>query len=181
MADLAAGEGLHISSAVVRIRLDTDSDYQDMGEYATLQITPSITTLPYFTRKTANRGLTTERVTRSAASFTLGVNSLTARNMSIALGGTQSTVGAGHTRVTFLETAIREVDLRIEGVNDQGNMIDFTGRISIRPGQTLDLAQDEWSIVTMEGQVLVNNESHFGWYDIRTQGTAYAPPAAGSA
>ena len=181
MAELAAGEGLHISSAIVRIRLDDDSDYNDMGEYAALTISPSVTALPYYTRKTANRALTTERVTRSEANFTLGVNSLTARNMAIALGGTQSTVAAGHTRVTFLATAIREVDIRVEGVNDQGNMIDYTGRISIRPGQTLDLAQDEWSVVTIEGQVLVNNEGHFGWFDIRTQGTAYAPPAAGSA
>lgn len=181
MADLAIGDSLHLWAGKIRIRLDDESDYQDVGEYDALSVTPSVQKIQYYTRKVASRALAKEKVNRTEANFSMTLNSITARAIRMALGGEQSTVGAGHTRVTFLETVTREADFQFEGTNDEGNMIDFTCRISFTPDQQFNMVGDDWSAMTITGQVLVNNESHFGWFDIRTQGTAYNPPAAGSA
>ena len=181
MADLATGESLHLWAGVARIRLDDDSDYNDVGEYNALSVTPSVTKLQYFTRKVAGRTLAKEKVSQTQANFSMELNSLTARNIAMALGGEQSTVAAGHTRVTFLETKTREVDFRFEGKNDEGQIIDFTCRLSFTPEQQFNMVGDDWSAMTITGQVLVNNEGHFGWFDLRDQGTAYDPPSAGSA
>jgi hypothetical protein len=181
MADLAVGESLHLWAGVARMRLPEDSDYQDVGEYNALNVTPSVTKTQYFTRKVAGRTLAKEKVSQTQAAFTLEINSLTARNISIALGGEQSTVTSGHSRVTFLETKTREVDFRFEGKNDEGQIIDFTCRVSFTPDQQFNMVGDDWSAMTVTGQVLVNSEGHFGWFDIRDQGVAYNPPPAGSA
>jgi hypothetical protein len=183
MADLSVGQALHLWTGIVRIRLDDDSDYEDLGEYDVLGVTPAVTKLQYYTRKVAGRSLAKEKVSRTEANFAMTLNSLTARNLGIALGGVVSNVAAGHDRVTFLEQKTREADFRFEGKADADSdqIIDFTCRVSFTPEQQFALTGDDWAAMSVTGQVLVNDDGHFGWFDVRDQGVAYDPPPAGSA
>ena len=166
MPDLTAGQDLHMYTGIVRLR-EGVGDYQDVGEYNALSVTPDIQVIEYFSRKHGRRQSVREDVTQQSVGFTLGLSSINAENMAVAVGGTVTTVETGHKRVTFMESGTIERDLQFEGTNDVGQQIDFHCTVQFRPGQTIDLAQDEYTVLTVEGKVLANDAGHFGTWDVR--------------
>jgi hypothetical protein len=180
MPDLAAGQDLHMFAGVVRLRA-SGGDYEDVGEYNALSVTPDIQTIEYFSRKQGRRQSVREDVTQQSVSFTLGLNSLNAENMAVATGGTVTTVESGHKRVTFMESGSITRDFQFQGTNDVGQQIDFHCQVQFRPGQTIDLAQDEYSLVTVEGRVLANDDGHFGFWDFRDDVVFAGDPADATA
>lgn len=167
MPDLAPGEDLHLFAGIIRLKKAGEASYQDVGEYAQFDITPNITTINYKSRKQGTRKLVREDVTEEEANFTLVVNSISARNLAMGMGGVVTNVAAGHDRVTLMETSSTTADLQFEGTNDVGQQIDFHGTVQFRPGETFSLAQDEYTAMSLSGQMVANIAGHFGTWDVR--------------
>jgi hypothetical protein len=179
MPDLAPGEGLHIFTGVIRLKLDDEGEYQDIGEYAEFSITPNIQKIEYFSRKHGQRRLVREVVSQSQAAFQLGINSMNARNLGIALGGEPEEIVLGHHRITFMEHGAIEADVQFEGTNNEGDQIDFEGRLQFSPEQAINLAQDEFTVLTVGGQVLANAAGNFGYWGIRGTDIPFSSPTPG--
>lgn len=179
MPDLDPGEGLRIGAGIFRWKKDGDADFRDLGEYASFEVSlDDIQKLEYKSNKSGSKSVVRSIIREKRASCTLVLNTITADNLALALGGTEvETVTANHFRFGMMESNVISGVLALEGTNDEGQLIDYTARVEFAPSGTYTPISEEWNELTMSGEIIADDEGKFGFWDLReTDAVVYDPP-----
>lgn len=176
MPDLAPGEGLRIGTGILRWMQDGEVTFRDLGEFASFSVDSDITKLEYKSNKLGTRSVVKSIIQEKKATAEITLNSITADNLALALGGTVETIATGHKRFGFLKNNVIAGTFKLEGTNDEGDQIDYTGRIEWAPTGTYSPISEEWNELPMSGEILADEDGNFGFYDIRETGVTYSPP-----
>lgn len=179
MPDLSPGEGLRIGAGIFRWKQDGEADFRDLGEFASFEVSmDDIVKLEYKSNKSGAKSVVRSIITEKRASCTLVLNSITAENLALALGSELlEEVTTNHYRFGMMSSNVISGVLALEGTNDEGELLDFTGRVEFAPAGTYSPISEEWNELTMSGEIIADDDGSFGFWDIRaTDSVAYAPP-----
>jgi hypothetical protein len=176
MPDLAPGEGLRIGAGIIRWKGDNDAVKRDLGEFSKFEVTSDLTKLEYKSNKLGAKSVVKSIITEKKATLAITLNSVTALNLALALGGTPDTVTTGLTRFGFLKNNVAAGYMYLEGTNDEGDQIDFAARVELAPNGTYGPISDSWNELPMEGTIIADDNGNFGFWDHRPDGVDYEPP-----
>lgn len=179
MPDLNPGEGLRIGAGIFRWKGDGDPDFRDLGEFASFEVSmDDVQKLEYKSNKSGSKSVVKSIITEKRASCELVLNTITAENLALALGGELvEEVTTNHYRFGMMSANVISGVLALEGTNDEGQLLDFTARVEFAPSGSYSPISEEWNALTMSGEVIADDEGNFGFWDIReTSDVAYAPP-----
>jgi hypothetical protein len=175
MPDLAPGAGLRIGSGIIRFKRDGANDFRDLGEFSNFEITPEIDKLDYKSNKLGTKSVVKSIIREKKATLAITLNSITDENLGDALGGDVTTVGTDHKRFGLFSENVIPGIIALEGTNDEGVQLDYTGRVELAPEGAFSPISEEWNELSMTGEILADEDGNFGFYDIRT-GATYSPP-----
>lgn len=183
MPDLDPGEGLRIGAGIFRWKGDGDADFRDLGEFASFEVSmDDLDKLEYKSNKSGAKSVVKSIIREKRATCTLVLNTITAENLALALGAEViETVTSNHFRFGMMSSNVISGVLALEGTNDEGKLIDYTGRVEFAPSGSYSPISEEWNELTMSGEIISDEEGNFGFWDIReTDAVAYAPPSIDS-
>lgn len=177
MPDLAPGEALRIGAGIIRWKGEDDATFQDLGEFASFAVSSELTKLEYKSNKLGTRSVVKSIIREKKATMEITLNSVTALNLALALGGTLETVTTGHSRFGYLQNNAARGVIQLEGTNDEGDQIDYTGIVDMAPTGTYSPISEEWNELPMSGEILADAEGNFGFWDHRAEDVAtFSPP-----
>lgn len=177
MPDLAPGEALRIGAGIIRWKGEDESEFRDLGEFSAFSVSSELTKLEYKSNKLGTKSVVKSIVSEKKATMEITLNSVTSLNLALALGGTPETVGSGHTRFGYLKNNAARGVIQLEGTNDEGDQIDYTGIVDMAPTGTYSPISDEWNELPMSGEILADEDGNFGFWDHRVEdGATFDPP-----
>lgn len=177
MPDLAPGEALRIGAGIIRWKGEDDADYRDLGEFSNFSVSSELTKLEYKSNKLGTKSVVKSIVSEKKATMEITLNSVTATNLALALGGTIEEIATGHNRFGYLKNNAQRGVIQLEGTNDEGDQIDFTGIVDMAPTGTYSPISEEWNELPMSGEILADDDGNFGFWDHRAEdGPTFDPP-----
>lgn len=176
MPDLAPGEGLRIGAGIIRWKGDDDADLRDLGEFSSFEVSSDLTKLEYKSNKLGTKSVVKSVITEKKATVAITLNSVTALNLALALGGDAETMTTGQSRFGFLANNVAAGYMYLEGTNDEGDQVDFSARVELAPTGSYSPISAEWNELPMEGTIIADSDGNFGFWDIREDDVAYDPP-----
>lgn len=176
MPDLAPGEGLRIGAGIIRWKGDNDADVRDLGEFSEFSVSSDITKLEYKSNKLGTKSVVKSVITEKKATVDIKLNSVTALNMALALGGDLEEITDGPKRFGFLKNNVASGYMYLEGTNNEGDQIDYSGRVELAPTGTYSPISNDWNELPMSGTIIADADGNFGFWDVRGDGVTYNPP-----
>lgn len=177
MPDLAPGEALRIGAGIIRWKGEEDDDFRDLGEFSAFSVSSEITKLEYKSNKLGTKSVVKSIINEKKATMEITLNSITALNLALALGGDVEEVTTGHKRFGYLKNNVARGIIQLQGTNDEGDQIDFTGTVDMAPTGSYSPISEEWNELPMSGEIIADDEGNFGFWDHREEDAAtFDPP-----
>jgi hypothetical protein len=88
--NVSSPKNLTILTAAIAFKRDGETNFVDLGEAPSLSWTPNVTTSEYKTSRGAIRSTIREEITEQAADIAITLNEITARNLALAMLGTEA-------------------------------------------------------------------------------------------
>ncbi|WP_409188450.1 hypothetical protein [Bradyrhizobium sp. RDM4] len=147
---------LSILKGIVFFQKDGDSEFRDLGECPTFDVSNDVTNKDYNTARTGITTVAKTVTTKLASTIDLVLNEITPENIGFfALGAVEEASDGSFSVTSLSETQIEGI-LKVEGANDVGNRLHWTGRVSLKSNGKLSLLTDgdDWAAIALQATVL---------------------------
>lgn len=144
---------------------DPGGSPRDLGNCPSFKLTPTVTKLAHFSSRSGTKKKDKEIVTEQSVTLELTLDEITDENLALALMGTNTAGVFGLLQETLVQGTIS-----FTGTNDEGNLVSWTGEVSITPSGSIDLISDDWAVITISCEVLADpSTGTFGTMTVAAQ------------
>ena len=170
----ADAEDIRIGKGIVSFTDDDiPANLRDLGFVPKFDITQDITTKDYISAREGIGVVAKTFITQLKGTIAFQIDSFIAENLALfALAEVQEDTDGNSTLISLSETA-KEGLLSVVGTNTAGKMVDWIGKVSLRPTGTMSLITnaDDFSSIPLEASVIKTDAYGFGKFTIHDSGT----------
>jgi hypothetical protein len=144
---------------------------RSLGNIVNFTVSAEVTTKDHFKNGGGRRTKDKTRITQVGATAKGTLDEITADNLAFFALGDIETVSAGVYKIKGLSKTTFEGFLEIEGDNDEGTQVDWSGDVSFVPSGDFSLVKDndDWSTIAFQATVMEDSDGAFGVWDVREQ------------
>src|SRR5580765_1418190 len=159
----------HIGKGIVSFKEDGATDFLDLGNAPSFVWTPTVAKKEHFSSREGVKVKDFTAITQVGATIKLTLDEINGPNLAIFTLGELGTpdVDGSVTVSAFKKTEIAGV-IMVEGTNDVGQHVDFTGRISINPTGDFNFITDADDFSTLEIEAEVQRDATTGDFGLFT-------------
>ena len=147
-------ENYYIGKGKVSFKKTGESEYRDLGNVTTFELTPNLTTLPHFSSREGVKTKDRTVVTEKSLTVRLVTDEWDVENLRLALLGGETEVDSnGRTTFEIFKSNAVSGALRFEGTNEVGpryqydlNKVDFVPQNAVNP------LSEEWGTLELQGE-----------------------------
>lgn len=152
-------ENLRLGKGLLKWKGADDIDYRDLGEFESFSTNLNVTKKDYFSQRLGVRTKVRSIVDQTEMTCELVLNEWNADNLKLGLFGASDSSGVITIMgVTEIQGALRYVGTNAYGEKEQVDLpiVNFT------PSGALDWVGDDWSKISLSGEVLAGEDGSFG-------------------
>jgi hypothetical protein len=161
-------QNYHIGKGIVSFKETGTSTFIDLGNAPAFVYTPTITKKEHFSSREGIKTKDFTAITEIGATVKVTLDEITAENLAMfALGDLTSGTITGLTKAEFTGT------LMVEGTNDIGQHVNWTGDVSFVPSGDFSFITDtdNFSTIILDAEVMKSTDGSFGTWTV-TEPTA---------
>jgi hypothetical protein len=167
-------QNYHIGKGIVSFKEDGASTFLDLGNAPSFVWSPTIEKKEHFSSREGVKVKDFTAITQTGATIKITLDEINGENLAIFALGTLGTDTDGNVTVSaFKKTEIAGI-IKVEGTNDIGQHVDYTGRISVNPTGDFNFITDadDFSILEIEAEVQKGDAGDFGVFTVHDTTTA---------
>jgi hypothetical protein len=167
-------QNYHIGKGIVSFKEDGASSFLDLGNAPSFVWTPNVEKKEHFSSREGVKVKDFTAITQTGATIKLTLDEINGENLAIFTLGELGTDTDGNVTVAaFKKTEIAGV-IKVEGTNDIGQHVDYTGRISVNPTGDFSFITDadDFSTLEIEAECQKGDAGDFGIITIHDTTTA---------
>jgi hypothetical protein len=167
-------QNYHIGKGIVSFKEDGASSFLDLGNAPSFVWTPNVEKKEHFSSREGVKVKDFTAITQTGATIKLTLDEINGENLAIFTLGELGTDTDGNVTVAaFKKTEIAGV-IKVEGTNDIGQHVDYTGRISVNPTGDFSFITDadDFSTLEIEAECQKGDAGDFGIFTIHDTTTA---------
>jgi hypothetical protein len=167
-------QNYHIGKGIVSFKEDGASSFLDLGNAPSFLWTPNVEKKEHFSSREGVKVKDFTAITQTGATIKFTLDEINGENLAIFTLGELGTDTDGNVTVAaFKKTEIAGI-IKVEGTNDIGQHVDFTGRISVTPSGDFSFITDadDFSTLEIEAEVQKGDAGDFGIFTIHDTTTA---------
>jgi hypothetical protein len=167
-------QNYHIGKGIVSFKEDGAPAFVDLGNAPNFDWTPNVEKKEHFSSREGVKVKDFTAITQVGATIKLTLDEINSENLAIfTLGEIGTDTDGNATVAAFKKIEIAGV-IKVEGTNDIGQHVDFTGRISVNPSGTFKSITDadDFSTLEIEAEVQKGDAGDFGIFTIHDTTTA---------
>jgi hypothetical protein len=167
-------QNYHIGKGIVSFKEDGASSFLDLGNAPSFVWTPNVEKKEHFSSREGVKVKDFTAITQTGATIKLTLDEINGENLAIFTLGELGTDTDGNITVAaFKKTEIAGV-IKVEGTNDIGQHVDYTGRISVNPTGDFSFITDadDFSTLEIEAECQKGDAGDFGIFTIHDTTTA---------
>src|SRR5580765_6075366 len=160
----------HIGKGIVTFKEAGGSTFVDLGNAPSFQYTPTVEKVEHFSSREGVKTKDFTAITQVGATITMELDEITGENLAIFALGDIDITTTGQVVISGLSKAEFKGDIKVSGTNDIGQQVDFEATVSFVPAGDFSFitAEDEFSVITLEGEVQKNaTTGEFGKWTVR--------------
>jgi hypothetical protein len=164
----------HIGKGIVSFKEDGAASFLDLGNAPSFVWTPNVEKKEHFSSREGVKVKDFVAITQVGATIKLTLDEINGENLAIFTLGELGTDTDGNVTVAaFKKTEIAGV-IKVEGTNDIGQHVDYTGRISVNPTGDFSFITDadDFSTLEIEAECQKGDAGDFGIFTIHDTTTA---------
>lgn len=146
----------HIGKGIVSFKEEGAADFLDLGNAPSFEWTPKVEKKEHFSSREGVKVKDFTANTQVGATIKLTLDEINAPNLALfTLGEVAAPDIDGSVAVSAFKKLEIVGDIKVEGTNDIGQKVDFTGRISINPSGNFSFIsdKDDFSLLEIEAEV----------------------------
>jgi hypothetical protein len=163
----------HIGKGIVSFKETGASSFIDLGNSPSFAYTPAVTKLDHFSSREGVRTKDFTAITQIGATIKFTLDEITGYNLAFFALAEQGTSTGGDITLSGLSKAEFTGTIKVVGTNDIGQQVDFTADVSFVPSGDFSFItdKDEWTVITIEAEVMKGTAGDFGIWTIRDEVT----------
>src|SRR4249920_1759027 len=160
-------QNYHIGKGVVSFKEDGAADFLDLGNAPSFVWSPTIEKKEHFSSREGVKVKDFTAIVQTGATIKLTLDEINGPNLALFTLGELGTPDVdGSVEVSaFKKTEIAGI-IKVEGSNDIGQKVDFTGRISINPTGDFNFITDSDDFSTLEIEAEVQKDDVDGTFGV---------------
>jgi hypothetical protein len=161
-------QNYHIGKGIVSFQEDGQSEFLDLGNAPSFLWSPKVEKKEHFSSREGVKVKDFTAITQTGATIKLVLDEINPDNIAIFTLGVKSTAVAGVVSISaFKKTEVAGI-IKVEGTNDIGQHVDYTGRISVTPSGDFAFIsdKDDFSALEIEAEVQKSDTGDFGVFTI---------------
>jgi hypothetical protein len=162
-------QNYHIGKGIVSFKEDGATAFLDLGNAPSFIWTPTIAKKEHFSSREGIKVKDFTAITQVGATIKMTLDEINAPNLGIF---TLGEVGAPDVDGSVAVSAFKKTEIagiiKVEGTNDVGQHVDFTGRISVNPSGDFKLITDSDDFTTLEIEAEVQKDDTTGDFGVFT-------------
>jgi len=167
-------QNYHIGKGIVSFKEDGAADFVDLGNAPAFVWSPSVEKKEHFSSREGVKVKDFTAITQTGATIKLTLDEINGPNLAIfTLGETGTDTDGNVTVAAFKKTEVAGI-IKVEGTNDIGQHVDYTGRISVIPTGDFSFItdSDDFSKLEIEAEVQKADDGTFGIFTVHETATA---------
>jgi hypothetical protein len=167
-------QNYHIGKGIVSFKEDGAPAFVDLGNAPSFVWTPTTEKKEHFSSREGVKVKDFTAITQVGATVKMTLDEINGENLAIfALGVIGTDTDGNVTVAAFKKIEIAGI-IKVEGTNDIGQHVDFTGRISVTPSGDFSFITDadDFSTLEIEAEVQKGDAGDFGIFTIHDTTTA---------
>jgi hypothetical protein len=159
----------HIGKGVVSFKEDGGSTFLDLGNAPSFVWTPTVAKKEHFTSREGVKVKDFTAVVQVGATIKFTLDEINAPNIALFTLGTSGTPDVdGSVAVSAFKKLEVVGTIQVEGSNDIGQHVDFTGRVSINPTGDFSFITDADDFTTLQIEAEVQRDDTTGDFGVFT-------------
>lgn len=170
-------QNYHIGKGIVSFKEDGAADFLDLGNAPSFVWSPTIEKKEHFSSREGVKVKDFTAITQTGATIKITLDEINGPNLALFTLGELSApdVDGSVTVSAFKKTEIAGI-IMVEGTNDIGQHVDFTGRISINPTGDFNFITDADDFSKLEIEAEVQKDDTDGTFGVFTVHEAVVTP-----
>lgn len=167
-------QNYHIGKGIVSFKQDGSASFVDLGNAPSFVWSPTVEKKEHFSSREGVKTKDFTAITQVGATIKLTLDEINGENLALfALGEVGTDTDGNVTVVAFKKTEIAGV-IKVEGTNDIGQHVDYTGRISVTPTGDFSFITDadDFSTLEIEAECQKSDTGDFGVFTLHDTTTA---------
>ena len=161
-------QNYHIGKGIVSFKETGSSIFTDLGNAPKFIYTPKTTKKEHFSSREGIKTKDFTAITQIGATVKVTLDEITAENLAMFALGTLTAGTDGTGTITGLTKAEFTGTLKVEGTNDIGQHVSWTGDISFVPSGDFSFITDadDFSTIVLEAEVQKATDGSFGTWTV---------------
>jgi hypothetical protein len=152
-----------IGKGVASFKKTGEATFRDLGNCPAFEFTPTAETLEHFSSRTGVKSKDREVVISTEGELKISMEEWTVENLALALLGNIDEDSTGRPVIDILQNSSVTGEVKFVGSNSVGQKFEWLfNNVSFIPSGTISPLSDEWGVMEVTGQVLVDNGGKFG-------------------
>jgi hypothetical protein len=161
-------QNYHIGKGIVSFKETGASTFEDLGNAPKFIYTPTVTKKEHFSSREGIKTKDFTAITEIGATVKVTLDEITAENLAKFALGTLTPATDGTGSITGLTKAEFTGTLKVDGTNDIGQHVSWSGDVSFVPSGDFSFITDadDFSTIELEAEVQKSTDGSFGTWTV---------------